>query len=126
VRPNDHLELRGNASVRWLDDDAGFGTSRLFTAQVERLRAVWAFNAKSFVRLIGQYQQTQRDPTLYTFPVAQKDALFSGSALFAYKLNWQTVFYAGYGDNRTFTPLTEQLEPSGNQAFMKVSYAWQQ
>ena len=126
VRPNDHLELRGNASVRWLDDDAGFGKSRVFTAQVERLRAVWAFNSKSFVRLIGQYQQTQRDPTMYVFPVAQKDALFSGSALFAYKLNWQTVFYAGYGDNRTFTPLTDQLEPSGNQAFMKVSYAYQQ
>ena len=126
LRPNDHLELRGNGSVRWLDDDAGFGKSRVFTAQVERLRAVWAFNAKSFIRLIGQYQQTTRDPAMYTFPVDVKNADFGGSALFAYKLNWQTVLYAGYGDNRTFYPVTDQLERLGRSVFMKVSYAYQQ
>src|SRR5262249_1208612 len=44
IRPHDHLELRANASRRWLDVDAENGLSgRLFTAQVERLRANWSF-----------------------------------------------------------------------------------
>ena len=54
-----------------------------------------------------------------------KDADFSSSALFAYKLNWQTVLYAGYGDDRTFATVTDQLEPSARQVFAKISYAWQ-
>ena len=126
--PSSHLELRGNSSVRWLDVDGGpgVGRGRLFTAQVERLRATWAFNARSFVRLIGQYIETKREPSRYTFAVDPKDAHFSSSALFAYKLNWQTVLYAGYGDDRTFTTVTDQLEPSLRQAFAKISYAWQQ
>ena len=46
LRPDDHLELRGNVSRRWLDVDAGGGLAgRLFTAQVERLRATWTFNS---------------------------------------------------------------------------------
>ena len=78
-----------------------------------------------FVRLIGQYVQTTRDTALYTFPVARKDATLSGSALFAYKLNWQTVFYVGYGDDRDFATVTDRLEPSRREAFAKISYALQ-
>jgi hypothetical protein len=83
------------------------------------------FNSRSFLRLIGQYVQTTRDPSLYTFPVGRKSADFSLSGLFAYKLNFQTVFYAGYGDQQAFSNTTGQLEQSGRQAFAKVSYAWQ-
>jgi hypothetical protein len=126
VRPSNHLELRGNVSRRWLDVDSGGGASgRLFTAQVERLRTTWTFNSRSFLRLIGQYVQTERDPTLYLFPVGAKDASFSATALFAYKLNWQTVLYAGYGEEREREPVTDNLEPSGRQLFAKVSYALQ-
>ena len=126
VRPDNHLELRANASGRWLNvDDPSLGSGRLFLAQVERLRVSYAFNARSFLRLIGQHVQTSRDSALYTFPVATKDASFTLSALFAYKLNWQTVFYLGYGDDRAFAVATDQMEPSGRQAFAKLSYALQ-
>ena len=126
VRPDDHLELRGNFNVRWLDEHAAAGLSgRLFTATVERLRATWAFNSRAFVRLIGPYVQTKRDASLYTFPVRSKAADFGGTALFAYKLNWQTVLYAGYGDSRSFLESSDRLEKSGQQAFAKISYAWQ-
>ena len=126
VRPSDHLELLANVNARWLDESVVQGeTSRLFTAQVERLRATWSFSSRSFVRLIGQYVQTTRDTTLYTSSVTAKDAGFGGSALFAYKLNWQTVFYAGYGDNREFSDVTSQLENKARQVFAKISYAWQ-
>jgi hypothetical protein len=125
LRPNSHLELRGNSSVRWLNVESGGDVGRLFIAQVQRLRATYSFSARSFLRLIGQYDETKRDPTRYTFGVDQKTAVFSTSALFAYKLNWQTVLYAGYGDQRTFTPLTSELESSSRQWFTKVSYAYQ-
>ncbi len=127
LRPNKHLELRNDASARWLNVEAESGHSgRLFLTQVERLRATWSFNARTFVRGIGQYQVTSRDASLYTFGVNPKSAHFDASALFAYKLNWQTVLYAGYGDNRTWSDLSGRLEHSGRQAFAKISYALQQ
>jgi len=127
LRPSVHLELRNDLSARWLDVDDGAGNSgRLFTAEIERLRATWSFDSRTFVRVIGQYIDTRRDPSLYTFAVPPRDADFSASVLFAYKVNWQTVFYLGYGDERTFTDVTGKLEKSAREAFAKVSYAWQQ
>ncbi|HKQ56603.1 MAG TPA: DUF5916 domain-containing protein [Candidatus Eisenbacteria bacterium] len=126
LRPGDHLALRADVSRRWLNVDAGGGLSgRLFTAQVERVRANWSFNSRAFLRLIGQYVETRRDPALYTFPVNPKQASFSSSALFAYKLNWQTVLFTGFGDQQSFDTATQQLQASGRQLFAKVSYAWQ-
>lgn len=45
----------------------------------------------------------------------------NSSALFAYKLNWQTVFYAGYGDLREHLPASDQFEAAGRQWFTKMS-----
>ncbi len=127
VRPNAHLELRGNANVRWLNVRDTTGTSgRLFLATVERLRATWSFNSRSFVRVINQYVETRREPSRYLDTVEKKSAGFAASALFAYKLNWQTVLFAGYGDSRTFDDASNRLQRSGNQTFAKISYALQQ
>lgn len=126
VRPGDHVELVGSSSARRLGSNSGDGSGRVFLAGVQRLRATFMFNSRSFLRLIGQYVTTKRDPSLYTFPVPAKDEDFSSSALFAYKLNWQTVLYAGYGDERRFTDVTGRLEKGGRQAFAKISYAIQQ
>jgi hypothetical protein len=128
LRPGDHLELVANLNLRWLDESLIQGErQRLFTAQVERLRATWAFSSRSFLRLIGQYIETTSNPSMYDDPtnVDAKDASFAGSALFAYKLNWQTVFYTGYGDTRTYTTFSDRLEPDSRQVFAKLSYAWQ-
>lgn len=126
VRPTEHLELRLLANRRWLDETAATGRKgRLFTAEVERLRATYSFNPRMFVRLIGQYVETTRDPRLYTFATSAKDATFTTSALFAYKLNWQTVLFVGYGDSQAFLESTDRLEKNARQIFVKVSYAWQ-
>ena len=125
LRPTEHLELRFLANRRWIDETVNGRSGRLFTAQVERVRAQYAFNSRMFVRLIGQYVETRRDPSMYTFGVTAKDATFTTSALFAYKLNWQTVLFVGYGDSQAFLDSTERLEKNGRQFFIKVSYAWQ-
>jgi hypothetical protein len=49
---------------------------------------------------------------------------FSGSALFAYKVNWQSVVFVGYGDTRELTA-ADRLQPTDRQFFVKVSYAFQ-
>ena len=49
---------------------------------------------------------------------------FSGSLLLAYKLNWQSVMFIGYGDDRELTDVN-RLAPLDRQFFVKLSYAVQ-
>ena len=56
--------------------------------------------------------------------VAPRSATFSSSLLLAYKLNWQSVVFAGYGDDRELSAL-DALEPASRQFFVKMSYALQ-
>ncbi len=125
VRPTPHLELVLNESLRWVDVRSGGEKQRLFTARVDRLRVTYSFTPRMFVRAIGQYEVTRRDPDLYIEEVTRKDATFSASALFAFKLNWQSVLFLGYGDNRVFSDMTRSLEPEVRQLFLKFSYAFQ-
>ena len=97
---------------------------RSFTATVARLRTQYTFNARAFLRLIGQWVETERDPSLYKLTVSRRSGDFSGSALLAYKLNWQSVLFVGYGDNRALDE-NENLERAGRQFFLKISYAFQ-
>ncbi len=126
LRPTNHLELGFNEARRWLNVDTPAGSrARLFTASVDRLRATYTFTSRAFLRVIGQYVGTRRDPSLYSTEVARKDGRFEGSALFAYKLNWQTVLFAGYGDSRELDATAQHLDRVGRQFFMKLSYAFQ-
>ena len=124
LRPTDHLTLEGVSELSWLDVDEPGGGGRLFTAQVQRLKATYNFTPRLFLRLIGQYVETRRDPSLYPTPVPAEVADFSGSALLSYRLNWQTAIFLGYGDDRE--RLGEGgLERTGRQFFAKVSYSFQ-
>lgn len=125
VKPTDHLALDFNAERQWLDINAGGGQEgRLFTAQIERLKATYNFTARSFLRVIGEYLDVNRDPSLYTFPVRTDSGTFAGSALFAYQINWQTVLFVGYADDRLQDNFGD-LQPADRLVFVKVSYAFQ-
>ena len=67
LKPTDHLQLDFNSDRQWLDVDSGAQSGRLFTAQIERLKATYNFNARMFLRVIGQYLDVRTDPSLYTF-----------------------------------------------------------
>jgi hypothetical protein len=125
LRPTSHLELLLNAGRRSIDvDDSRRGSGRLFAAHFESLKATYTFSARSLLRLIAQYEETERDPGLYTFAVDRRDGSFLGSILYSYKLNWQTVLFLGYGDDRLLLP-SGDLERTGRSLFFKVSYAVQ-
>ncbi|HMB55300.1 MAG TPA: DUF5916 domain-containing protein [Thermoanaerobaculia bacterium] len=133
LRPTDHLQLELQADRRWIDLDRASAQGRLFTADLARLRAQYTLSARSYVRLIGQWSEVERDPSLYFDEVSEKSGGLSGSLLFAYKLNWQTVLFVGYADNRQLAlgdqdprgRRDESFEPSDRQFFLKVSYAFQ-
>lgn len=122
LRPTHHLQLGLTSNVRWLS----LAGDRLFTSQVERIRATYTFNARTFLRAIVQNQRTNQDTALYRF---DEDERHSGSLatqlLFAYKVNWQTVFYIGFGDLQETIGREEDLLQSDRQFFAKVSYAFQ-
>jgi len=122
--PGDHLRLSPLYGRRTLDVTAASGLSgRLVTAEIARLKATWTFNSRAWIRLIGQWIATERRPELWTFPVERESEDLAGSAVFAYKLNWQTLIYVGYADSRTLDERYE-LQPADRQAFFKISYAF--
>jgi hypothetical protein len=132
VRPTDHLAIDLLADRRWLDVPDGADESRLFTAKVERMKATYTFTSRIYTRLIVQRVATRRDPDLYGFvppdvPPEAKSEFTSISALFAYKLNWQSVLFFGYGDEQEWAPPpgTGDLERSSRSFFLKLSYAFQ-
>jgi hypothetical protein len=125
INATDHLVFDLIANTTWLHVDDAAGASRpLFTARVERVRTTYTFTARSFVRLIVQYVSTDRDPALFLSPSPAHDGFFSGSALFAYKINWQSVMFFGYGDDRRLDQ-QQRLQKFDRQIFVKLSYAFQ-
>ena len=130
IRPTNHFEIALVGNQQWLNVvPPGGDWQRLFTSRVTRVKGTYTFTAKMFVRVIGQYVSTDRDPSLYAGTVPKHSGDFGGSLLFAYKINWQSVMFVGYGDDRELTPLTldrsQRLAPLDRQVFVKLSYAFQ-
>lgn len=120
VRPIDQTTFEFDANREWLNVAGG----PLYTAQVERIRALYSFTANSLIRAIVQYNDVNRNAARYTFPVPQHSGAFLGSLLYSYKLNWQTVLFVGYGDDRILTAQND-LVKQDRSLFFKVSYAIQ-
>ena len=120
LHPTNHLAVEVLRNRRRLD----VLNQPLLTARVSRLKSTYTFTSKLFVRAIVQYVSTDRDVNLFLSKVAPTDGAFAGSLLLAYKLNWQSVMFAGYGDDRTLSD-RDQLERTGRQFFVKISYAFQ-
>ena len=125
IQPTDHLALDIIQNMRSLHVEApAADDDQLFVQRVSRLKGTYTFTSRLFVRAIAQYVATTRDPSLYTFRVTRRSGDFAGSVLFAYKLNWQSVIFVGYGDDRALT-LAGDLAPVDRQFFAKLSYAFQ-
>jgi hypothetical protein len=124
--PTNHLNVQLAQNQRWVNVDDAQGVSRrVFIARVSRLRGTYTFTSRLFVRAIGQYVSTHRDVGLYLDPTTTaREGTLTGQLLLAYKLNWQSVMFLGYGDDRELTD-RDQLVKSGRQVFVKVSYALQ-
>jgi hypothetical protein len=124
-----NIGTRTKVDVDQSYEDLDVEGGRLFAAKITQLRAVYQFNVRMFARAILQYTDITRDPALYQH--SAEDARFRRlfpQLLFSYKLNPQTVFFAGYSGTR----LGGEFQEHGNVAlieadrtfFVKLGYAW--
>lgn len=124
LRLGRHLDLQLRHTFSRLSVDEG----EIFTANISQLRGVYNFNPRTFVRLVLQFRDTDRNPALHQDPVnVERRSLFS-QLLFSYKVNPQTAMFLGYADDRL--GLTDEqldrtaLTQTGRSVFLKVGYAW--
>jgi hypothetical protein len=120
MRPTTHLELAANVSREWLN----VAGSQLYDADIDRLKATYVFNSRSLVRVIAEHSNTDRTVWLYNDVVSPRDGDLTLSALYGYRLNWQTTFFIGYGDFRLLDD-AQRLLPNRRSVFLKASYAFQ-
>ena len=78
-----------------------------------------------FLRAIVQNQRSNFNQNFYSFGVDQHGGSLASQLLFAYKVNWQTLIFVGYGDLRDVTADAGDFAKDSRQFFMKVSYAFQ-
>ncbi|HVR43942.1 MAG TPA: DUF5916 domain-containing protein [Thermoanaerobaculia bacterium] len=133
TRPGERLRL--SPFVRWnagrrtrLELGHAFETldvegGRLYTANLSQARIVYQFNIRTFLRTIIQYTDIDRDASLYLSPVPVESKRLFPQVLFAYKINPQTVLFAGYTENREGGGPID-LTQRDRTFFFKIGYAW--
>lgn len=117
---NRHIELRLRHTYEAMDVDG----ADLFTANLTDARLSYQFNNRSFVRLAVIYRDIERNPNNYIDDVTAHYKGFSTQLLYSYKVNPQTVFFAGYSDNGYQDDDLSKIEKTDRSVFMKMSYAW--
>lgn len=117
LQPLDRLQLELGGQTHRL----AFPEGRLFQAQTQRAMATWTFNSRAFARVIADRQSTEWSPLLAPGRPRRSGAL-DASFLLAYRLNWQTSLYAGYGDMRAIDRAGDYTAPR-KEIFLKLSYA---
>jgi len=117
-----HLLVRGRYTLDRLWSKEG---PIVYKARLTDLRLTWQFNVRSFLRLTLQGSDVERNLSQYVDPTTTPSSASRASQiLYSYKLNPQTVFFAGYSTNQLEDETTGRIEPTGRTAFLKVSYAW--
>lgn len=99
-------------------------SERVFTANLTDLRSQYQFSARLFVRLVLLYSDIDRNAAKYVDSIEERSSSVSSQLLLSYKINPQTVFFLGYGDNRIENDDFASLTQTDRSFFMKVGYAW--
>ena len=97
---------------------------KIFDAIVADTRLTWQFNLRSFVRLTVQYQDVEKNQSVYIDEVDAREKEVGRQLLYSYKLNPRTVFFLGFSDLYVDNDDLDELEASDRTWFMKISYAW--
>jgi hypothetical protein len=118
-RPASRVSLQVSYNLDQLSVEGG----RLYQAHLGQLKAIYHLNVRTFVRAILQYTDITRDPDLYQYPVAPRTRRFFSQYLFSFKLNPQTVVFAGYSDNAAAIQ-DNDLQQQNRSFYVKLGYAW--
>jgi hypothetical protein len=119
LRLGRHLSAGTSYAVQRMSRDG----VRLFAASVAEARLTYDFDTRASVRTVLQHQVTHFNPALYSVPVPERDESLFAQWLFSYRLNPQTVLYAGYSDDRAQDG-PRPLVRTGRAFFLKLGYGW--
>ncbi len=120
-RPNTAVSLALTHNFDQLSVPQG----RLYRANLTQARLVYNISVRSFIRAIVQYTDITRNPALYIDETAPHSRRLFTQFLFSYKVNPQTVVFAGYSDNYSGgeAPAVD-LRRQNRTFFVKLGYAW--
>lgn len=127
--PNMRLDLGRHfkLTMRYNYTKLDVAEGNLFTAKVPEARLNIFFNRRTMIRTVLQFTDITRDPDVYDpelyDEVASRSRDLLTQLLFSYKLNPQTVAYAGYTDSY-IGENSESLLQTERTFFAKVGYAW--
>ncbi|NNF66511.1 MAG: carbohydrate binding family 9 domain-containing protein [Gammaproteobacteria bacterium] len=117
-----HLEFRLRHSYQSLDSRDS--DENIFTANLSDIRLTWQFDVRSFLRLVVQHQDIERNTLLYTDDVDGRDRSLSTQLLYSYKINPQTVLFIGYSDAAEDGDRLTDFTTTNKTFFAKFGYAW--
>jgi hypothetical protein len=121
---NKHIELKLKQTFNQLNADG----ANVFIARLTDMRATYQFNVQSFLRFSLIFNNTSKNPQnyLHSAPedIDRNSKNLSTELLYAYKINPQTVFYAGYSDHHVSDEDFRNLQQEQRSVFIKFSYAW--
>jgi Domain of unknown function (DUF5916)/Carbohydrate family 9 binding domain-like len=118
---NRHLFAEFRGAILRLDTKQG---DEIFQAGIYDLRLTWQFNRNSSLRLIAQLQDVRRNLDEFADAVDAWERNLGRQLLYSYKLNPQTVFFAGYSDKLFDDDSLQRLQTSERTLFIKLGYAW--
>jgi hypothetical protein len=113
-----HFSVQLSDDLRRLDVRGG----RLVSANLAQARLVYEFDTRTLVRGIFQYLDQRQNPALFVLPVPALERHLFTQLLFSYKINPQTVLFAGYSDDRGANQAIS-LAPIDRTFFLKLGYA---
>lgn len=101
-----------------------FEGGRIYTANLSQAKLVYNFSVRSYVRAIVQYNNLERNTSVYLGPTESKTRGLFTQLLFSYKINPRTVLFLGYSDNARGVEEVD-ITRLNRTFFLKLAYALQ-
>lgn len=117
---DEHVLVSLNHTYRSLSADG----AEVFTANMTDLRLAYQFSVRSALRLALIYSAIEHNPDNNRTPVKTRNRELGSQLLYSYKINPQTLIYAGYSDAALSDDEQEDLTVYQRSIFLKLSYAW--
>ncbi|WP_017218901.1 carbohydrate binding family 9 domain-containing protein [Pseudoalteromonas sp. NJ631] len=115
-----HFEVR----LRHTFEKMKANGAKVYTANLSDIRLTYQFNINSYLRLAIINTDISRNQSNYNDDVDATYKSISTQLLYSYKLNPQTVFFAGYSDHGYQDDDLSKITKDEKTVFMKFSYAW--
>ena len=126
LSPNITLNLGEHfqSQIRYTHQKMDVAGGELFKTRLIDARFIYQFSVESFIRLVVQYNDTERNKNLYINNIDENRRSLGTQLLYSYKINPQTVFFLGYSDSAFEDDNMNKLQKTDKTLFLKMSYSW--